>query len=758
MSQECRTGRQTLGSRFMNLATEPDRVSFLGAMRQGWAVWLEGAFIYWIIEFVFVIIALPRSWDYGFLRDGMPASKALALTLRPEDLALGLLLYSGFSSAAGLLSGALFFPVTGRVGRPGLRALLASAFLSFSLIVIGGLWLYSRLKPELLTVKGLAAYVLFAVFCALSACFSYGRLRKIDEGCFPLIFASYALSLDAFLLGGAYVAKVYLPALLTTKAAAFLAVLMGAGAGLFFLARYALCRPAFGHALTSRMSGKWRLVGVAALLICAASVVAQQEGVLTLLRRQDIEGRRSQPNVVLIVMDTTRADHLSCYGYTRVTSPCLDRIAAEGTLFRNAISPSSWTLPSHASIFTGLSPSEHAVGHVSSYLPVQIPTIATLLKEDGYRTLFYSNNPWVSVYTGLDRGFDQRESGWKEHEDRYLFETVSNLLRLVRERNNPAWRIQDDGAAKTTQYVAEWIEKNRRSPFFVFINYMEPHMPYSAPAPYYRRYMPADITPEEVRRFSPSGLDIRSLLVPRERSGRELTTIGSLYDGEVGYLDGRIEELYQRIKDLGLLDNTLLIITSDHGENLGDHGLVGHMYGLYGSLIDVPLIIRYPRMFTPGTVIRNPVLITDIFYTIQEAVGLRHRIPPAGVGKSLIRRIAGGEFQDEIVTEHDRPTNALRWARNRGIDTRRIDQDQRAILRGSFEFVLTSRGDQELYDRSRDPVELTNIAGECPEITADLKGRLAHALLAMRPPLPARTGPEMDKETKERLRSLGYIR
>lgn len=495
-------------------------------------------------------------------------------------------------------------------------------------------------------------------------------------------------------------------------------------------------------------------------MLFSGLVVITKEGWVNYSLGKQKKSSHDKPNIILIVMDTARADHLSCYGYERNTSPYIDKIAEEGAVFKSVISPSSWTLPSHASMFTGLFPSEHGAGHVSPYLPEKAETLTEILKKEGYQTLAYSNNPWLTFFSGFSRKFDDFQEGWREQKGTYFYELVYNeFLKLVKSKDS-TWLIKDKGAAKTNQYVSKWVEKNLEFPFFVFINYMEPHLPHY-PSPRNSIYIPQNIAPEGIKRVLRSAIGMGkggAFILKRKRSQEELAVINALYDGEIHYLDKRIGELYEHLRKLNMLDGTLLIITSDHGENLGDHGVLGHAFGLFNTLLDVPLIIRYPKYFKPGLIIDNNVQTTDIFYTVLDVVGIAHNPSNLGLGESLIRRIKEHDYAEEMIAEHDQPTDALYMAKNFGIDASHINKDQRAIIFKGYKYIQTSRGEEELYDLKADPNESHNLASEKKEITAALKSKLVEAYKTDWPRAAGGKKIQMDKETESKLRSLGYIK
>jgi arylsulfatase A-like enzyme len=336
---------------------------------------------------------------------------------------------------------------------------------------------------------------------------------------------------------------------------------------------------------------------------------------------------QSAPNVLVFVLDTLRADHLSSYGYSRATSPEIDRIASRGVLFENAIAPCSWSLPSHASLLTGRSPSEHGMQNAQP-MPWWgwgknslggYPTLGDVLKERGYRTgAFSANRVYFTRNVGLGRGFIHFEDYFdsvgdsfvrtlygREFARLYLNRTEkSKLTRALRYLGLESWLDKDSEgsgdfggaygvrkrASVVNQEVLQWIDRDRRDPFFVFLNYLDVHYAYGGPRGYPK---------------------------PDWDKG---TTIDE-YDAGLKYVDDYIGRLLRELEQRGLERNTIVIITSDHGESLGAHGLTYHGAALYRELIQVPLVISYPQQIPRGLRVKAPVSNTAIAATIMDLLG-----------------------------------------------------------------------------------------------------------------------------------------
>ena len=311
--------------------------------------------------------------------------------------------------------------------------------------------------------------------------------------------------------------------------------------------------------------------------------------------------KRHPPNVLLIVLDAARADHFSSYGYNRPTTPNIDQIARDGIRFTRAISTSSWTLPSHASLFTGLLPDEHGTRNQHAWLIDRIPTLAELLKVRGYQTACFTNNPILDPVHNLVRGFDRIERVWADS-------TVTTESR-------------PHSTEYTNKLVRSFVEAGGDKPFFAFINYMDVHQPYVAPEPYRSMYLDAGRT---ITARIDSACRYAELLDNGtiKLNETEKADLEAIYDGCLTYLDAMVEILLQGLRDTGIYDSTLIIITSDHGEVFGEKGKYGHGKFLYRSLIHIPLIIRYPALLPVPAVSDELVSITDIFHSLEYLLDL----------------------------------------------------------------------------------------------------------------------------------------
>ncbi len=456
-------------------------------------------------------------------------------------------------------------------------------------------------------------------------------------------------------------------------------------------------------------------VAVAACVGAPLLVRGKQEKRARRTRRAATGRQEKRPNVLWIVMDTFRADALSCYGYRRKTTPCLDRLAEEATLYEKAFSASPWTLPSHASMFTGKLVCQHGTTDEDRDLENEHTTVAEVLAQHGYRTLAHSNNLFASHLNDLDQGFEVMKL--------VNYGKTRRLDLLIGQARN-ALHLNDFGARGTNRAVKRWIADAvaAREPFFLFINYIEAHAEHGS-TPFRRRWFESSAAYRKVASVSQNPHDYALGRARKTRSGFQ--TLRTLYDGDVTYLDARIGELLEHLRERDLLDNTLLIITSDHGEEFGESGHLDHSYGVHNVLLHVPLLIRYPPSFKPGARVKHLVELIDIFPTILDVLEIEWEGRKELPGRSLLEPPAPGEVR-HTVAERYLPTLGMKWLFD-AQDAKGFAFIRRlkCIQNSRYKFVWSSNGAEALYDLSADPMEQENVISELPEEAKQLRKLLA---------------------------------
>jgi arylsulfatase A-like enzyme len=327
-------------------------------------------------------------------------------------------------------------------------------------------------------------------------------------------------------------------------------------------------------------------------------------------------GKTRSPNIVLIVWDTTRADHFSSYGYFRNTTPNVDQFAKRGVLFENAISSSSWTLPAMASIFTSLLPHQHGGGK-ETVLGNGPRTLAEILRMGGYETAGFNANPYYgNIPWGLARGFETYLDSTRTLG--YSFD-ATRIGREFIEPYSEEWfhrsRFNQPDAHQLNQQVYRWFDHRSDRPFFLFLNYNDAHEPYEVPSPYNRLYVP-----KEAKHLLHTRTPARFYLPPAEREG----TIAA-YDQCLNYIDSQVGELLRFLEQSPEWSNTYIIITSDHGEGFGEHDTYSHGWNLYREVLRVPLIIAGPGI-PVGVRVTGIARTWDIFATALEWAGLKQAV------------------------------------------------------------------------------------------------------------------------------------
>ncbi|MBD3287324.1 sulfatase-like hydrolase/transferase [candidate division KSB1 bacterium] len=451
-----------------------------------------------------------------------------------------------------------------------------------------------------------------------------------------------------------------------------------------------------------------------------------------------------KPNIILIVIDAARADHFSCYGYHRKTTPFMDKIANEGILYNNAISTAGWTLPSHASMFTGTYPSKHGAHNENFFLSDKLPTMTEALTEQGYKTVGFCRGDWVSDSTGLTRGFEEY---YNLHFSKFQHK-MKRLINYFKINGVDTWSYE------INKNVKKWIKENS-SPFFMFIHYSELHLPYSLPNAYRKKFV--SVSDEELNKVNQNPKEYYSGRVKMTEKDFQISR--DLYDGALAYQDRRIGELYQFLKIRGVLDNTVFIITSDHGESLGDKEHFDHYYVLYEPIIRIPLIVRHPGIF--GTGVRDDSLVQtlDFFPTVLEMLNIDRSaynemqgipLPPLNNGEKREFTISE-RFQDLKGLKESYPDMDLSHLE-------KFEKDRKVAIRTKeFKLIKSMRGNSELYKISEDPHESTNLIDEREDVVSELNQKLDEWKKSFDPAEISGDEPEFDDEMVKRLKSLGYL-
>jgi arylsulfatase A-like enzyme/Flp pilus assembly protein TadD len=431
-----------------------------------------------------------------------------------------------------------------------------------------------------------------------------------------------------------------------------------------------------------------RVVGLLVFLAAAGAFVYLARGRAAAPQAGPAATAPARDNVLLITLDTTRADRLGSYGYAGARTPHLDQLAREGVRFDHVASVAPITLPSHASIFTGLFPFEHGVRNNGNfYLAESHPTLATRLKQAGYRTGAFVSSFVLDRRYGLQHGFDV-------YDDR-MEGAYAQVVTLEAERRGD----------RTALALGAWLDERAHdasAPFFAWLHLYDPHEPYRAPPPFRERFL------------------------------------SNPYDGEIAFTDGIVAYVLDRLRASGQLDRTLVVVTADHGESLGDHGEATHSMFVYESVVRVPLLVWRPGRVAPG-VVSEPVRLIDVAPTILELVGAPAL--PAPHARSLTALLGGGSTgtPPPAYSETLLPKFYMNWA------------PLRALRDGRYKLIDAPR--PELYDLQRDPAETTNLYDRQPATAKALRDALDRFTSSG----DAMSLATLDREAMEKLAALGYI-
>lgn len=443
-----------------------------------------------------------------------------------------------------------------------------------------------------------------------------------------------------------------------------------------------------------------RLPGVAALLLPLLILAGCGES-----GRQEKVKEEKMANVILVTVDTLRADRLGCYGNEYIKTPMMDSLAAKGVVFEKAYCQVPTTGPSHSSILTSLYPREHGVLNNTNVLDDRFTTLPEILKGRGYKTAAFLGVWVLEAKYGFSQGVDE-------------------------------FSVSED--EKRPEEVTRWLAKNKNGPFFLWLHLFAPHRPYQPPIPYDTMY-DADYKGG----YDGSVKSAKEIYDKKVKLGeRDLRHIKALYDSEVSYTDSLLSKIFAAVDENGLADNTLIVLTADHGEVLYEHEYYfGHSFSLYDPAIRVPLIMVYPGVLPEGRRVGEQVESVDIAPTVLDVLGM---VKQGGSfhGKSLLPAVTGGWKAAPAFSE----TFAPEGRENKG-----------AVNSGGWKLLKYQDDSRlEMYDIMKDPAENDDLAHSEKERLAEMEGMLDG--FVHRFENPAADGKaKPDEETRKKLKSLGYV-
>jgi arylsulfatase A-like enzyme len=439
--------------------------------------------------------------------------------------------------------------------------------------------------------------------------------------------------------------------------------------------------------------------------------------------------------VLLVSIDSLRADHLGSYGHRNDTSPTIDALAREGALFEAAISSAPWTIPAHATMLSGLPPEVHGVTSYRRRLAPEAITLAEVLRDAGYATAAFVSGPTVMAQHGFDQGFASYDESMVEPDRR----------KSARGQTSPGLVTLVDG------FLHRWSDDGRRAPFFVFLHMWDVHYDYAPPPPYDRMFDPdyqGDMTADDFT---------RNTRITAKMDPRDLAHVRALYDGEIRCTDDHLGRIVATLRALDALDDTIVVVTADHGEEFFEHGLKGHGVALHDEVIRIPLVVRWPRRIAAGQRVSEQVRLGDLAPTILGLAGVPS--PPG--------------FAAPQLGEPNRALDVTSWITSRdagacpalpafsqtliGLRHESVRTPTAKLIRR--ENPKSGKTRTMLYDLEADPREKTDLAPLEPRLA------FAPALQAMLAEWRAETGRQTALSTKlvparaqeERLRALGYV-
>lgn len=486
---------------------------------------------------------------------------------------------------------------------------------------------------------------------------------------------------------------------------------------------------------------------------------------------------RKAPNVLIVIWDTVRADHLSLYGHDVPTTPHLERIAEQGIVFERAISPGMWTIPSHGALFTGYAPRRHGMKATYKWLDQHHVTLAEHLYEHGWDTYLFSANPYVSHNTNLTQGFQTthfsfhgpyRRPSRQHTQGKLIPEDASTDISPAYQRQPgqpPAAATAHpykDAAPIASEALGTWVleREDPSRPWFGVINVMEAHIP-RVPSMEARQKI---MTPEQIElslKTDAAQINLLSYTFgKREYTEAELEAMNLVYDATLLELDEAFDALWRGMEDAGVLEDTIVILTSDHGENLGDHHMFGHKFAVHDTLIHVPLVIWWPGTLPPGRVERT-VSNLDLFHTVLDLVDVDPPDTNPDSRFSLLDDVEGSPAIAELVEAT--PMSVKRIDKLHGLDDpARWLETYQSIHVGEEKLVKSSSGEFTLYDVGEDPAEERDLSDDRPKRIPPMHERLLAWLEGVLPYDPSKRVPAdepmtVDRGTRKMLEALGYI-
>jgi len=448
---------------------------------------------------------------------------------------------------------------------------------------------------------------------------------------------------------------------------------------------------------------------------------------------------RAAPNLLLISIDSLRSDHVGCYGYPAPTSPTLDRLAREGLRFANAVSTTSWTLPAHAALFTGLYDSTHGLVDNGLRLDPAHRTLAEELARTGYHTAGFFGGPYLHPTFGLNDGFEVWENCMANADEALDAATFATQSRRVHGASH-----EDITSPRTLEKVLAWSRSAPTDrPYFLFVHLWDVHYDYRAPKEYVELFDPGyegALTGDDF---------VRNPAVAPGMAPRDFAHLMALYDAEIRFTDEHIGRMLAALEAAGRLENTLVVVTSDHGEEFLDHGRKGHQHALFEELVRVPLIAHWPGQIAPGRVVNTQVRLIDLMPTFLALAGVRDGPPSSG--RDLRPALAGRELEERpALLELFADGRQFAALRTNAFKAHSLGWPARGDAPREFAFDLAvDPNEQQPLDVKSDARALKGLSAlrVMRSEVLELKSRIGTGAQAI----------DLDAEMQRKLRELGYL-
>jgi len=457
----------------------------------------------------------------------------------------------------------------------------------------------------------------------------------------------------------------------------------------------------------------------------------------------------SQPSFLIFVFDTTRVDAVSAYGKVGDTTPEVDKLAAAGLRYRHAYSNAPWTLPAHVTLLTGLLTTEHTIGFRGVRLPDEVLTLAERLRDAGYETASFSENPFVTEIFNMMQGFSYMENN-------------------LRSTKNADLRAPKDGEYHVGEAVQRWLrQRGEKRPFFMFVNVMQAHAPY--PVTPWNRWLRQGVSIEDAGKVDQR---VHARICSRLPPPKDVEILRALYHDGVAADDRKLAAVLGLLKEAGLTDQLITIVTSDHGEHFGEHRLMEHNFSVREALLHIPLVVHGVPGVEPA-VLDQPVQLADVTPSILRWAGLRGS--GAMKGRPLPTRVAEMRPEVTMAAQYTEPDNveligdAPEWLlqgkarttmNRRGCAAEdRVFGDLIALVRYPIKAIWYERHPMQVFDLASDPDERVDLARTRPDLVVPFQAEVDRVRAARRrlsPTKSAAMAPTIPPEVRERMRQLGY--